>query len=104
MSIDEPPAAACSCSEQPSEAELNVRLQDVIAEYRDKEGGLIPALQMAQTIFGYLPDTVVNRIAEGFGKTVSEVAGVISFYSFFTRNPRGKYLVRVCLGTAPLYR
>ena len=76
------------------------RLDDVIEEYRGKDGGLIPALQMAQTIFGYLPDLVVNRIADGFGKTVSEVAGVISFYSFFTRHPRGKYLVRVCLGTA----
>jgi len=55
---------------------------------------------VAQTIFGYLPDTVINRIAEGFNKTVSEVASVVSFYSFFTRYPRGKYLVRVCLGTA----
>jgi len=104
MSIEEstvtPCACACACGEQPSEAELMSRLEDVIEEYHAKEGGLIPALQMAQTIFGYLPDTVVNRIAEGFSKTVSEVAGVISFYSFFTRNPRGKYLVRVCLGTA----
>lgn len=76
------------------------RLDDVIGEYRCKAGGLIPALQMAQTIFGYLPDAVISRIAEGFSKTVSEVAGVVSFYSFFTRHPRGKYLVRVCLGTA----
>ncbi len=104
MSTDETNAAACSCacscSEEPSEAELMSRLDDVIKEYCNKEGGLIPALQIAQSIFGYLPDTVVNRIAEGFSKTVSEVAGVISFYSFFTRHPRGKYLVRVCLGTA----
>ena len=101
MSIDSAVApCACACGEQPSEAELMSRLEDIIIEYRDKKGGLIPALQMAQTVFGYLPDIVVNRIAEGFNKTVSEVAGVISFYSFFTRHPRGKYLVRVCLGTA----
>ena len=104
MSTDEMNSAACSCacscSEEPSETELMSRLDDVIKEYCNIEGGLIPALQIAQTIFGYLPDTVVNRIARGFGKTVSEVAGVISFYSFFTRHPRGKYLVRVCLGTA----
>ena len=95
-----PCSCDCACGEQATEAELMVRLEKVIEEYREKAGGLIPALQMAQTIFGYLPDPVVNRIAEGFGKTVSEVAGVISFYSLFTRNPRGKYLVRVCLGTA----
>jgi len=103
MSIDStvaPCACACACGEQPTEADLMTRLDEVIEEYHDKEGGLIPALQIAQTIFGYLPDSVVNRIAEGFNKTVSEVAGVISFYSFFTRHPRGKYLVRVCLGTA----
>ena len=104
MSTEETAAAACTCAcacgEQPSEAEMMSRLDDVIKEYCDKDGGLIPALQIAQTIFGYLPDTVVNRIADGFDKTVSEVAGVISFYSFFTRHPRGKYLVRVCLGTA----
>jgi NADH:ubiquinone oxidoreductase subunit E len=104
MSVDDSKAAACacacSCAEQPSGAELMARLDGVIEEYRSKEGGLIPALQMAQTIFGYLPDSVVQRIAAGFGKTVSEVAGVVSFYSFFTRHPRGKYLVRVCLGTA----
>ncbi len=100
MSIEENSTAACTCTEQPSEAELFSRLDDVISEYCDVAGGLILALQIAQTIFGYMPDTVVNRIADGFGKSVSEVAGVISFYSFFTRNPRGKYLVRVCLGTA----
>ncbi|MFO7938003.1 MAG: NAD(P)H-dependent oxidoreductase subunit E [Kiritimatiellia bacterium] len=104
MSTDHTNAAACTCDcasgEQPSEAELMPRLDEVINEYKDKDGGLIPVLQIAQTIFGYLPDAVVNRIAEGFGKSVSEVAGVISFYSFFTRHPRGKYLVRVCLGTA----
>ncbi|MDD2597664.1 MAG: NAD(P)H-dependent oxidoreductase subunit E [Kiritimatiellae bacterium] len=95
-----PCACACACGEQPSEAELMARLEDLIEEYHSKKGGLIPVLQVAQTIFGYLPDAAINRIAEGFNKTVSEVASVVSFYSFFTRYPRGKYLVRVCLGTA----
>ena len=90
----------CACSCEPSEAELNERLGGVIAEYRDKPGGLIPALQIAQSIFGYLPEPVIRKIADGFGKTVSEVAGVVTFYSFFTLHPRGKHLVRVCLGTA----
>ena len=102
--IGQPAADApcgCACSqEQPSEAERLAHLDEIIAECRDKPGGLIPALQTAQTLFGYLPETVISRIAAGFGKTVSEVAGVVTFYSFFTLTPRGKYLVRVCLGTA----
>lgn len=96
------PAASCgcACSCEVSETELYARLDDVIAECRDKPGGLIPALQTAQSIFGYLPEPVIRKIADGFGKTVSEVAGVVTFYSFFTLHPRGKHLVRVCLGTA----
>ena len=102
--IGQPAADApcgCACSrEQPSDDELLARLDEIIAECRDKPGGLIPALQTAQALYGYLPEAVIRRIAEGFGKTVSEVAGVVTFYSFFTLHPRGKYLVRVCLGTA----
>jgi NADH:ubiquinone oxidoreductase subunit E len=91
---------SCTCDQEVNEAELMSRLDDVIEDNKDKDGGLIPTLQLAQTIFGYLPDNVVYKIADGFNKPISEVAGIISFYSFFTRNPRGKYLVRVCLGTA----
>lgn len=90
----------CACAGESSEADLYGQLDGVIREYREKPGGLIPALQTAQSLFGYLPEPVIRRIADGFGKTVSEVAGVVTFYSFFTLHPRGKYLVRVCLGTA----
>ena len=93
-------ACGCACSCQPSEVELTARLDEVIAEYCEKPGGLIPALQTAQTMFGYLSEAVIQRIADGFGKTVSEVAGVVTFYSFFTLHPRGTFVVRVCLGTA----
>jgi NADH:ubiquinone oxidoreductase subunit E len=101
IALNEPAApCGCACGCEPDEAELYSRLDAVIGEYRDKPGGLIPALQMAQTIFGYLPEPVIRKIAGGFGKTVSEVSGVVTFYSFFTLHPRGKHLVRVCLGTA----
>ena len=95
-------SGACGCTgcSEPSDTERKACLDEVIAEYRDKPGGLIPALQTAQGVFGHLPEPVIRRIAEGFGKTVSEVAGVVTFYSFFTMHPRGKYLIRVCLGTA----
>ena len=91
----------CACAETaPDEAALMGRLAEVLAEQKDKPGGLIPALQTAQGIFGYLPEKVLRRIAEAFGKSYCEVAGVVSFYSFFSTVPRGKFLVRVCLGTA----
>lgn len=91
----------CACAEAaPDEKELMTRLEEVLAEQKDKPGGLIPALQLAQAIYGYLPEPVIRRIAQAFDKSYSEVAGVVSFYSFFSTVPRGKFLVRVCLGTA----
>ncbi len=57
-------------------------------------------LQLAQGIFGYLPEVALKHIALGLRKPYSEVAGVVGFYSFFSTVPRGKHLVRVCLGTA----
>jgi NADH:ubiquinone oxidoreductase subunit E len=75
-------------------------VQETIDEYRDKPGGLIPALQIAQSRFGYLSKEVLKKISVEFGKSYSEVAGVVSFYSFFSTVPRGKYLIRACLGTA----
>ncbi|UCF99825.1 MAG: NAD(P)H-dependent oxidoreductase subunit E [Spirochaetaceae bacterium] len=93
-------AAAVCCPEEVSEEELFARLEEIIGEYRGKPGALIPVLQIAQTIFGYLPEQALKRIALGLGKSYSEVAGVVSFYSFFSTKPRGKHLIRVCLGTA----
>jgi len=94
------PTCACQKGDGASDAVLQARLDEVIAAYKDKPGGLIPALQLAQAIFGYLPEAVLKKIAAGFDKPYSEVAGVVSFYSFFSTKPRGKFLVRVCLGTA----
>jgi NADH:ubiquinone oxidoreductase subunit E len=91
---------SCPGCEEATEEELLVRLDEVIEGYKGKAGGLIPALQVAQGIFGYLPEVALKRIALGLGKSYSEVAGVVSFYSFFSTVPRGKHLIRVCLGTA----
>jgi NADH:ubiquinone oxidoreductase subunit E len=92
--------AACACGGQATDAELTARLDEVLAEYKGRPGALIPVLQIAQGIFGYLPEPVLKRIALSTGKSYSEVAGVVGFYSFFSTVPRGKHLVRVCLGTA----
>lgn len=90
----------CVCAAEMTEAEMLSELGDLTAEYRDKPGGLIPALQVAQSRFGYLPESVLRQIAKDFEKSYSEVAGVVSFYSFFSTTPRGRNMVRVCLGTA----
>jgi NADH:ubiquinone oxidoreductase subunit E len=92
----------CACSEtaQATEEQLFGNLEELLTEYRGKEGALIPVLQTVQTMFGYLPQQALRRIAAVLGKSYSEVAGVVGFYSFFSTVPRGKYLIRVCLGTA----
>ncbi|HUJ75718.1 MAG TPA: NAD(P)H-dependent oxidoreductase subunit E [bacterium] len=91
---------ACACGGQATDAELMARLDEVLAEYKGRPGALIPLLQIAQGIFGYLSEPALKRIALAMGKSYSEVAGVVSFYAFFSTHPRGKHMVRVCLGTA----
>ena len=90
----------CNCQVEADEEELLLLLDELLVDYQDKPGGLIPALQTAQNLFGYLPETAMKKISTRLGKPYSEVAGVVSFYSFFSTVPRGKHLVRVCLGTA----
>ena len=93
-------AGNCTCVEEVDEHELLTRLDEVLLDYRDKPGALIPVLQIAQSIFGYLPQSALKRISVGLNKSYSEVAGVVGFYSFFSTVPRGKHVIRVCLGTA----
>ena len=76
------------------------KIDQAISKYRDRYGALIPVLKEAQDICGYLPQKVQRRIAEGLRMSPSQVYGVVSFYAFFTTVPRGKHVIRVCLGTA----
>jgi NADH-quinone oxidoreductase subunit E len=76
------------------------KIDQVIAKYRGRHGALIPVLKEGQDICGYLPKEVQRRIAEGLNLSPSQVYGVVSFYAFFTTVPRGKHIIRVCLGTA----
>jgi len=76
------------------------KIDEVIAKYKRRHGALIPVLKETQDICGYLPKRVQHRIAEGLHLPPSQVYGVVSFYAFFTMVPRGKYIIRVCLGTA----
>ncbi len=76
------------------------KIDEVIARHKGSHGALIPALKEAQEVCGYLPKKVQHRIAEGLHLPPSQVYGVVSFYAFFTTVPRGKYVIRVCMGTA----
>ena len=80
--------------------EQEARLRQVIAEHRGQPGATMPVLQAAQEIFGYLPEEVQIMVAEGLDIPLSEVYGVASFYAQFSMNPKGKYQISVCLGTA----
>lgn len=81
-------------------AEQEKLLREKLAVLKDQRGGLMPALQEAQAIYGYLPKEVQIIIAEELGVSLAEVYGVVSFYAQFTIVPKGKYRVGVCLGTA----
>ncbi|MEJ2183728.1 MAG: NAD(P)H-dependent oxidoreductase subunit E [Nitrospirota bacterium] len=80
--------------------EVAAKLTGIIRDHRGRPGALIPVLQKAQGLVGYLPPVVQRHIAKGLNVSVSEVHGVVSFYSFFSMKPRGKHSIRVCLGTA----
>ena len=76
------------------------KVDQIIAEHKDKSGSLIPVLQQVQEVCGFLPEEVQNRVAEGLNMHPSHVFGVTTFYSFFTLVPRGRNIVRLCMGTA----
>lgn len=80
--------------------EQEEKLNAVIAEFKEQRGGLMQVLHEAQEIYGYLPIEVQKMIANGLDKSLSEVYGVVTFYSRFSLLPKGKYQVSVCLGTA----
>ena len=80
--------------------ECFTELETFINSLADKNGALISVLHKAQEIFGYLPEEVQTFVAEQLGISIAKVYGVVSFYSYFTMTPKGKFPVAVCMGTA----
>lgn len=80
--------------------EQEAALAQVIDESRSVKGALMPVLQKAQSIYGYLPIEVQKMIADGLNVSLEEVYGVVTFYSQFSLNPKGEVAIAVCLGTA----
>lgn len=89
----------CDCSTQDEKQKYD-EIANIIDLYKDKEGSLIQILHLAQEIYGHLPLELQKFIASSLNKPLSEVSGVITFYSFFSTKPRGLHTIRVCLGTA----
>ena len=89
----------CLCAEK-QEEELYPKLAEIVELNKGKPENLIMVLHKAQNLFGYLPKRVQQTVAEGLGLSLSEVYGVVTFYSFFSTYPKGRNSVKVCLGTA----
>lgn len=75
-------------------------LDEVLDEYRDQQGAVIPVLQRAQAIYGYLPAEVLQHISKRMRVPLSQVYGVATFYAQFYLQRRGRNVVRICDGTA----
>ncbi len=76
------------------------KLLEVIAKYKGMKGALMPIMQEAQEIYGYLPYQVQKIISDETGIPIEKIYGVATFYAQFSMSPKGKYIVSVCLGTA----
>ncbi len=80
--------------------EQEERLYAMIAEHKDQQGALMPVLQGAQEIYGYLPYEVMTIISEQLNISMAHIYGVATFYAQFSLVPKGEYKIGVCLGTA----
>lgn len=80
--------------------EQHQKLLDALESLKDQRGAVMPALQAAQEIYGYLPMEVQREVAKALNVSLEEVYGVSTFYSQFSLTPKGKYHVSICLGTA----
>ncbi|MCL1903433.1 MAG: NAD(P)H-dependent oxidoreductase subunit E [Oscillospiraceae bacterium] len=75
-------------------------LMAIIDKHREIPGALMPVLQQAQEVYGYLPIEVQDIIAREMKVPLSKIYGIVTFYSQFSLNPKGKYKISICLGTA----
>lgn len=88
----------CSCCGR--ENPEKVQIDAILARYQGKKGSLIPILQEVQALYNYLPKDALEYIAASTGTPIAQIYGVVTFYSQFHLNPRGRNIIRVCQGTA----
>ncbi len=85
----------CGCIDENS-----LKLSEIIAKYKETRGALIPVLHEAQEVYGYLPETVLKKISAGLNVPLAEIYGVVTFYTQFSLNPKGRFKINICMGTA----
>ena len=92
----------CCCGKNALDvdAEQIEKIKKIIEKYTGKKGALIPVLHEVQEVYGYLPLKVQKLISHGLGIPVAEIYGVVTFYTQFSTEPKGKFKIQVCLGTA----
>jgi NADH:ubiquinone oxidoreductase subunit E len=79
---------------------LNLSLLDDVIKKHADDGGLLPVLQEAQSIYGYLPEDVLRYLSRRLNVPLSRIYGVVTFYSQFYLHPRGRHVIKSCQGTA----
>lgn len=88
-------------AEHSPEDEVDLSLLDsLIQKYKGRKGNLIPLLQGAQNLYGYIPHSAFKKISDETGLRLSEMYGVATFYAQFRLKPVGKHIIKVCHGTA----
>jgi NADH:ubiquinone oxidoreductase subunit E len=75
-------------------------LEPILLEYRDQKGAVIPILQRAQDLYGYLPEEAMIEIAKKSRISISQLYGIATFYAQFNLEPRGRHIISICDGTA----
>jgi NADH:ubiquinone oxidoreductase subunit E len=87
----------CNCAQNSID---NGKIEAIVAAHEGKQASLIPVLQAIQEEYGYLPEAAMDIVSRGVGVTVSQIFGVATFYKQFRLTPQGKYMIKVCHGTA----
>ena len=86
----------CECIDN----RLKKEMQEIMKQYKVEKDNLIPILNEVQEKYGYIPKIAQLEISNYLGIPMAEIYGVVTFYSRFTLEPKGKYNISVCLGTA----
>ncbi|GAN32549.1 MAG: NADH-quinone oxidoreductase subunit NuoE [Candidatus Brocadia sp. AMX2] len=76
------------------------KIEKILEKYKNARGAVIPILQMVQAEYGYLPEPIVDLIAERLHISTHEIVGVATFYAQFHLKPRGQHIIKMCCGTA----
>ena len=90
----------CCCCGKADEDKRMESVAKIIEEFKDVKGGLIPVLHAVQQLYGYLPEEALQVVSDELNIPMTEIYGVASFYHFFSLEPKGEHIIRVCLGTA----